>query len=157
VLACACAAAPAIVPAGALLALAAGRGRRASVASLLLGLAAGLLLAPYLDEVLLGATRALQVAALLAGAGSLLLCERSAAAVMPLRLPAGGGMALLAAGGTLLAAARVLDVALDRGTLVGPALAGAVAIGAVAGLLLVRSRSTPLFVAAAALAAPLLL
>ncbi len=147
-------AAPAAVPLGGLLAPSIGGPRRLSTTSLLLGAAAGLCAAPWLVQVLLGPEACLQVAGLLCGASALLLAERSPRPVELRPLPWAAAVVLPIAGLALLVGVRQLELELDRGDLVGPWLAAAVALCAAAGSLLPPLPSTATLLGAAAVLLP---
>jgi len=153
-LASAAAAAPAALPLGGLLAVALGSGRRGALGALLAGLAVGFMLAPWSANVLLGATRTLQVTALFGASAALLFVERTPRPLRDGRLAAGGGAAVLALGVALLVAVRLAQQQSDRSVLVGPALAVLLCVGGLAGLLLPRTRALPLLLAAVAAGLP---
>ncbi|HTE05739.1 MAG TPA: hypothetical protein VK824_06035, partial [Planctomycetota bacterium] len=120
------------------------------------GLAAGFALAPWSADVLLGATRTLQVTALIGASAALLFLERTPRPLRDARLPAGGGAAALALGVALLVAERLFSQQLDRGPLLGPALATLVCLGALPGLFLRRTPALPLLIATVAAGLPML-
>jgi hypothetical protein len=155
VLAALAAGAPAALPLGALLATVPGPGFPRQRAALLVGAATGFAIGPPLVALLLGAERTLQVVGLLAASAAVLQTERRALALEPGRLGAGAALALVGAGAAALVGTRMAEGMLDRGTLVGPAFATLVCLGAAAGGFLRALPSAPLWLAAAAAAVPL--
>ena len=154
VLGCAALAAPVALPLGALLAPALSGARRQPTSALLLGAAAGMLLAPWLLQVLLGPVATLQVAGLLCGSAALLLAERGPQPVSARALPLTAAAALPLAGLALSLGAQGLEAEFDRGGLVAPWLAAVLVLAAAAGSLLPARLDAPLLLGAAAVLVP---
>lgn len=125
--------APLLVPLGALLGIATDTPDRRTWCGALLGVAAGLALAPYLGEVLLGRRVTLQTCAVLAGAAGWVVTEaaphtRSGAGASWRRLV---GLAVVGAG--LTVSWRLVDLLTDRGAVGLPMFATLVALAAALG------------------------
>lgn len=129
-LACLTTAAPIALPLGALTGVALGAGTPRARVGLLLGAAAGFALGPALIELLLAATRTLQLVGLLSGCAAVLLIERRPLSIVSRRLPAPTALALIAAGGGALVLCRQLELGLDRGALVVPLFLTLACLGA---------------------------
>lgn len=148
---------PLLAPLGALLAIVVDASDRRAAGWTFLGVAAGLLLAPYLGEVLLGRRVTLQTCAVLAGAAGWLVTEtaphRSAPRGASLRRLV--TLTVIAAGATLTW--RLTDLVTDRGGMGLPLFTTLLALAAALGARLVPSRwAAPLTAAAAWASAGLL-
>lgn len=123
-----------LLPLGALAAVA-HRGRARPLAALLVGLAGGLLAAPWLVDAVFGAQGTLRAGVLLAAAASLPLAEAGTFVAPRVGLGRGAAAALVATGvcGALLS--HLLPQQLDVGAAGTTWLAGCAALGAAAGLL----------------------
>lgn len=133
-------AAPIAVPLGAMLGVVLGDERRSPLAALFTGLGCGWLVAPWLVEDVLGAEHTLQVIAVLAGIGGLLLVEHGTCVVRRVRLPRGGAVAIAAFGAVVLCAGREWSATFDRGGLPQALFLGVAALSAACVQPIARSR-----------------
>ncbi len=131
---------PILAPLGALAALVLDTPRRRPWVFACLGIGAGVLLAPYLGEVLLGRRATLQTCAVVAGAVGWLVTESAPHVPSRRGTSAGQLVGLVVVGIGVALTWRLADVMTDRGSVGLPLFTSLIAIGAALGVLVVPRR-----------------
>lgn len=124
---------PFLLPLGAFAHVALCQPRKMAWISFLLGSSVGLLLSPYLGEVLLGRQVTLQTCALLGGCAAVLMSQAAPLVIEKRRLLKGSPLLLLTAAGAITLLGRLLLVIVDRSGLGLPLLIAATTFGAALG------------------------